>query len=92
MKIKKVAAKTHQRTYYNYHSLKVENITKDEMADTWKMNYTAKLQNNIPQHLLESRQKFALLCWVWELIIGPFNALLLAYAVHSKTIFYFLSW
>ena len=51
-----------------------------------------KLQNNSPQHLLESWQKFALLCGVWELIIGPFNALLLIYAVHSNTIFYFLSW
>ena len=32
------------------------------MADTLKLYYTAKSQNNSPQHLLESRQKFALLC------------------------------
>ena len=55
------------------------------------MYYRAKLENNSPQHLLESWQKFVLLCCVWELIVGPFNALLLIYAVYSNTIFYFLS-
>ena len=39
-----------------------ENITKHEMTYSWKMYYTAKLQNNSPQHLLGLWQRFTLLC------------------------------